>query len=193
MLLKSGESSRSLSARTTSCAAARFSSRYSWRPESDTRCDAIQPRVLRVDRDEHLHDVIFGQLVEDDGRHRERIRRRTCRARRAAPAAGAARRWRAGCPRARAPSACPWDALGHRLEPQALVARDDDGAGDRRQIARLPALLVVLHELVDLAADDLPLVRLLVRADAPLEQVPVDLRRAAPRRPPRTGWCAWSP
>ena len=31
----------------------------------------VQPRVLRVDRDEHLHDVIFRQPVEDDGRHRE--------------------------------------------------------------------------------------------------------------------------
>ena len=31
----------------------------------------VQPRVLRVDRDEHLHDVIFGQAVEDDRRHRE--------------------------------------------------------------------------------------------------------------------------
>ena len=52
-------------------------------------------------------------------------------------------------------------ALGHlqdadarvvvgRLERQLLVARDDDGAGNRRQVARLAALLVVLHELVDL-------------------------------------------
>ena len=31
----------------------------------------VQPRVLRVDRDEHLHDVIFGQPVEDDRRHGE--------------------------------------------------------------------------------------------------------------------------
>ena len=29
----------------------------------------VQPRVLRVDRDEHLDDVIFGQPVEDDRRH----------------------------------------------------------------------------------------------------------------------------
>ncbi len=31
----------------------------------------VQPRVLRVDRDEHLDDVIFGQPVEDDRRHAE--------------------------------------------------------------------------------------------------------------------------
>ena len=33
----------------------------------------VQPRVLRVDRHKHLDDVVFGQLVEDDGRHRERL------------------------------------------------------------------------------------------------------------------------
>src|SRR5205823_774222 len=38
-------------------------------------------------------------------------------------------------------------------------------------------LLVVLHELVDLAADDLPLIGLLARRNAALEQVPVHLRR----------------
>ena len=29
----------------------------------------VEPRVLGVDRDEHLDDVIFGQAVEDDRRH----------------------------------------------------------------------------------------------------------------------------
>ena len=37
----SGDSSRSFSARTTSCAAASASSRYSCRPDSDTRCDEL--------------------------------------------------------------------------------------------------------------------------------------------------------
>src|ERR1700722_7374813 len=55
------------------------------------------------------------------------------------------------------------------LERQLLVAADDDGARDRRQIAGLPALLVVLHELVDLAADDLALVRLLARCNPALQ------------------------
>src|SRR5262249_34338630 len=53
-------------------------------------------------------------------------------------------------------------------------------AGNRRQIAGLTALLVVLHQLVNLSPDDLALVRLLVRGDAALEQIPIDLgdRRA---------------
>ena len=33
----------------------------------------VEPRVLRVDRDEHLDDVIFGKPVEDHRRHRERL------------------------------------------------------------------------------------------------------------------------
>src|SRR5690606_6569115 len=44
---------------------------------------------------------------------------------------------------------------------------------------RLAALFVVLDELVDLPADDLPLVGLLARGDSPLQQVPVDLRAGA--------------
>jgi hypothetical protein len=46
------------------------------------------------------------------------------------------------------------------LELQWLVARNDDGAGDRREVARLAALLEVLHELVDLPPDDLTLIGL---------------------------------
>src|SRR5439155_16504875 len=66
--------------------------------------------------------------------------------------------------------------IARRLKRQLLVARDDDGAGNRRQIPRLAALLVVLHELVDLAADDLALVRLLAGRDATLEEIPVHFR-----------------
>jgi hypothetical protein len=65
-------------------------------------------------------------------------------------------------------------ALGG-LKAELLVARDDDGAGNGRQVARLPALLVVLHQLFDLLANDLALIRLFVRGNAALEQVPVDL------------------
>ena len=83
------------------------------------------------------------------------------------------------------------------LKRELLVARDDDRARNRRQVARLAALLVVLHELVDLAADDLPLIGLLARRDAAFEQVPVHLRRAAPGRLAAcrrdTGGCALSP
>src|SRR5207249_1819090 len=35
--------------------------------------------------------------------------------------------------------------IARRLKRQLLVARDDDGAGNRRQIPRLAALLVLLH------------------------------------------------
>ena len=139
----------------------------------------VQPRVLRVDRDEHLHDVIFGQPIEDHGRHRERLAAELLDARvqREQPMLAVDRAQNAF-------------ALGHlqnaerrlagdRLELQRLVARDDDGAGNRRQIARLPALLVVGDELVDLLADDLALIGLLARRDAALEQIPADLRLAS--------------
>ena len=33
----------------------------------------VQPRVLGVDRDEHLDDVIFRQAIEDHRRHREAL------------------------------------------------------------------------------------------------------------------------
>ena len=63
-----------------------------------------------------------------------------------------------------------------RLERELLVGRDDDGAGNRGQIARLSALFVILNELLDLPPDDVALIGLLARRDAPLEQVPLDLR-----------------
>ena len=84
------------------------------------------------------------------------------------------------------------DARLDRLERQFLVARDDDGAGNRRQVPRLAALLVILNEFVNLSPDDLALVGLLARGDAALEQVPVDLRRRL-FLPPRTGCWPDSP
>src|SRR5688572_9174256 len=71
-----------------------------------------------------------------------------------------------------------------RLKGQLLIARDDDGSGYRRQIPRLPALLVVLHELVDLPANDLALIGLFIRGDTAFQQVPVDLRRRPPALAP---------
>ena len=72
------------------------------------------------------------------------------------------------------------------LERQLLVARDDHGTRDGRQVPSLATLLVVLHEFVDLSPDDLALVCLLARPYAPLQQVPVhfgrDLLLAAPNR-----------
>ena len=135
----------------------------------------IQPRVLRVDRDEHLHDVIFRQPVEDNRRHRKILvaepidvrvqRQQAVLAVDGAQNAFALRHLQRAHAR----------FVFHRLECQLLVARDDHRAGNGRQIARLAALLVVLDELVNLAADDLALVRLFARGDAPLQQVPVDL------------------
>src|SRR5262245_35062213 len=136
----------------------------------------IEARVLRVDRHEHLHDVIFGKPIEDDRRNAEVL----------VPEAldvGVQRQQ----PVLAVDGAQDAFALRHlqdadavvagRLEGQLLVARDDDGAGNRRQIARLTALLVVLHQLVDLLPDDLALVGLVARRNAALEEVPVHLRR----------------
>ena len=57
--------------------------------------------------------------------------------------------------------------------------------------SRLAALLVVLHGLVDLLPDDLPLIRLLVGSDAPLERSQFTFDAGAPGMafclPPRTG------
>src|SRR5688500_14744692 len=78
-------------------------------------------------------------------------------------------------------------ALGHlqradrgsgfdRFELERFIARDDHGARNGWQVARLTALLVVLNELVNFLADDLPLIRLLARGYPPLQQIPVHLR-----------------
>jgi hypothetical protein len=71
------------------------------------------------------------------------------------------------------------------LEPSSTG--DDDRAGNRGQIARLAALLVVPDQFVDLPADDLPLVGLVVRRDPALEDVPVHLRRHAAALPSAHG------
>ena len=133
--------------------------------------------MLRVDGDEHLDDVILGQPVENDRRHREILALEAIDV--------GVQREQSVLPVDRAQDAL---ALRHlqdadaRIavrgrERQLLVARDDDGARNRRQIARLAALLVVLHELVDFLADDLALIRLVARRDAPLEKIPVHLGR----------------
>ena len=41
------------------------------RQADEVRC--VEPRVLGVDRDEHLDDVVLGQPVENDRRHRELV------------------------------------------------------------------------------------------------------------------------
>jgi hypothetical protein len=47
--------------------------------------------------------------------------------------------------------------------------------GNRREIARLAALLEVLDQFVDFLADDLALIRLFTRRDAAFQQIPADL------------------
>ncbi len=124
--------------------------------------------------------MILGQLVEDDGRDRERLvadllERRMQRQEPVLTVDGAQDSFTF-----RNPQRADGGPVAQGLEAKALVARDDDRAGDRGQVARLATLLVILDELIDLAADDVPLVGLVARGDAPFEQVPVDFRPGAP-------------
>jgi hypothetical protein len=133
--------------------------------------------MLRIDRHEHLDDVILGEAIEDDRRDGEAL---------------VAEALDVGVQREQAMLAVDGakDPLAlrdlqeaerrvglDRLELQRFVTRDDDGAGDRRQVPGLAALLVVGDELVDLPPDDRALVGLFARGDAALQQIPVDLRR----------------
>src|SRR5882672_3943942 len=137
----------------------------------------VQTRVLRVDRHEHLHDVVFRQPVEDDRRYREILTLE--------PLDVGVQREQ---PMLTVDCAQNPFALRHLqdahalvlvggLEGELLVAGNDDGTGNRRQVARLAALFVVLHELVDFLADDLPLIGFLTRGDPPFEKIPVHFRR----------------
>src|SRR5262249_45367866 len=65
--------------------------------------------------------------------------------------------------------------VGGGLKRQLLVAGNDDGARNRRKVASLAALFVILDKLVNLAPDNLPLIRLLARGNPSLEKVPIDL------------------
>ena len=135
----------------------------------------IEPRVLGVDGDEHLHDVILGKPVEDHRRDGERL------AAEALDVGVQCEQAVLAVNRAEDPFAFRHLQDAHpgpfarRFEAEGLVARDDHGAGNRGQIAGLTALLVVLHQLVNFAPDDLPLVGLVAGGDAALEQVPVHL------------------
>src|SRR2546428_534084 len=68
----------------------------------------------------------------------------------------------------------------HRREGEALLGGDDDRAGNGGQRARVLAVAVVADQLVDLAADDRPLIRSLALADPFLEGFPVDPRAVPP-------------
>src|SRR3979409_679808 len=129
----------------------------------------IQARMLGVDGDEHLYDVIFRQAIEDDCRHTEVLalealdvgmkREKTMLAVDGSQNPFTLRHLENAQAR----------VFARRLKRQLLVARNDHRPGNRREIARLTALFVVLNQLVDLAPDDVTLVRLLARRDSPLE------------------------
>src|SRR5262245_48185840 len=65
---------------------------------------------------------------------------------------------------------------GHRREREPPLGGDDDRPGNGRERARVLALPIIRHELVDLPADDRPLVSRLALADSLLESIPVDAR-----------------
>ncbi len=64
----------------------------------------------------------------------------------------------------------------HRGEGEALLGRDDDRARDGGERARVLAVAVVVHQLVDLPADDRTLVGGLALADPLFEGFPVHPR-----------------
>ena len=103
----------------------------------------IEARVLRIDRHEHLDDVILGEAIEDDRRHGESLVAELLDV--------GVQREQPVLPVDRAQDAF---ALRHleraerrtaldRLELQRFIAGDDDRPGNRRQVAGLAALLVV--------------------------------------------------
>src|SRR5690606_10503017 len=130
----------------------------------------IEPRVLRVDGDEHLDDVVFREPVEDDGGNRENLVAEPVHAgmqgeQPVLAVDGAEDTLALGyLERAQRP------LLVDRFKTKRLVARDDHGPRNRGQVACRPTLLVVGDELVALPADDLWMVGLLARSDATLAQ-----------------------
>src|SRR3989441_3928557 len=139
----------------------------------------VQARVLGVDRHEQLDDLPRVERVEEDGGHldgdglaclAERVEREQ-----AVLAVEHAQ---------------DTVLLGDLQEPEVVVTGDwgegepllggdDDRAGDRGQRPGVLALLVVRHQLVDLPADDRPLIGGLAFGDPLLEHVPVHPRPRA--------------
>ena len=56
-----------------SCAAARLSSLIELAAGERDEVRRVQTRVLRIDRHEHLHDVIVWKAIENHGRDGERL------------------------------------------------------------------------------------------------------------------------
>ncbi len=132
--------------------------------------------MLGVDGHEDLDDVIFGQSIENDRRHVEDVEAELLdvvveREQAMLAVDGAQDALTLGDLQ----DAEARPVVAQRLELQRFLRRDDHRPGDRGQVAGLAALLVVLHQLLDLLADDLALIRLLVGGNAPLQQVPIHL------------------
>ena len=134
----------------------------------------VQLRVLAVDRDEELHDLVRRQVVEDDGRHLEVLQ--------VVLLGELVEGEQAVLPVQRAQDPRLLGELqgaGFRSpagggEFQAPVGDEQHAAGDRRKAPRIGALEVVGDELLDLLLDDRTLVRLLRGRDPLLEELPVD-------------------
>ena len=144
-------------------------------PRQADEVGCIQPGVLRVDCHEHLNHVVFGQAIENDRRYAEVLAVKAvdiC-------VEGEEPMLAVDSAEDPLPLRDSQDAdagiIPRRLKGELFVATDDDGAGNGWKIVRLPALLVILHQLVDFSANDLTLVGLLVGRDTALEQIPVDL------------------
>src|SRR3989442_883581 len=150
----------------------------------------VQARVLGVDRHEELDDLPGVERVEEDGGHLDGDG--------FAPLAQRVEGEQAVLAVEHAEHAVLFGDLQQpevvvprdRGEGEALLGGDDDRAGDRGQRTGVLALLVVGDQLVDLAADDRPLVGGLALGDPLLEHVPVHprpharavlLRRLVPR------------
>src|SRR5262245_30903375 len=127
--------------------------------------------MLRIDGYKHLHHMVFGQTVENDRWDRERLFRDVVdiAVKREQPGLSIHRSEDAPAFRHLRPpdqtSRFEW------FERQLLVARDNDGARNRGQIPRLPALFVILDKLFNFAPDDVALVGLLARSNPPFEQI----------------------
>src|SRR5256886_14613398 len=139
----------------------------------------VQARVLGVDGHEQLDDLARVERVEEDGGHldgdglaclAERVEREQ-----AVPAVE------------HAPHTVLLGGLqepevvvtGDRGEGESLLGGDDDCAGDRGARPGVPGPLAGRHQLVDLPADDRPLIGGLAFGDPLLEHVPVHPRPRA--------------
>src|SRR2546427_1604679 len=136
-------------------------------------------RVLGVDRHEQLDDLARVERVEEDGGHldgdglaclTERVEREQ------AVLAVEHAQHTVLLGDLQEPEAV---VTGDRGEGEPLLGGDDDRAGDRRQRPGVLALFVVRHQLVDLPAEDRPLLGGPAFRDPLLEHVPVHPRPRA--------------